>query len=193
MALRNSGEAAVVYFYFDFRDTNKQHLRNLLHSLLVQLSAQSDPFCDILSNLYYAHDCGARKPSNRDMMECLKGMLSSPRQAPIYIIMDALDECSNASGIPSPREQVLKLVNELVNLDLPNLHICITSRPEFDIQAVFQFLTPRPVSLHDERGQKQDIANYISSVIHSDPWMSRWRDEDKKLVIETLSELADGM
>jgi hypothetical protein len=54
-------------------------------------------------------------------------------------------------------------------------------------------LTLHPVSLHDEIGQKQDIADYISSFVHSDRRMRRWRDEDKDLVIKMLSEKADGM
>ena len=39
----------MAYFYFDFRDVDKQKLSNLLPSLLIQLSARSDPCCDILS------------------------------------------------------------------------------------------------------------------------------------------------
>jgi hypothetical protein len=49
------------------------------------------------------------------------------------------------------------------------------------------------VSLHDESGQKQDIADYVSSFVNSDRRMRRWREEDKDLVIKTLSEKADGM
>ncbi len=54
-------------------------------------------------------------------------------------------------------------------------------------------LAERPVSLHDESGQKEDIANYVSSSVHTDRRMGRWREEDKELVIKTLSEKADGM
>jgi hypothetical protein len=54
----------MAYFYFDFRDTDKQSRRNLLPSLLLQLSAHSDPYCDILSRLYEAHDNGARQPND---------------------------------------------------------------------------------------------------------------------------------
>ena len=107
--------------------------------------------------------------------------------------MDALDECPITFGIPSPREEVLELVNELVNLHLLNLHICVTSRPEADIQAVLEPLRPHVVSLHDESGQKQDIVDYVSSVVHSDNTMRRWRDEVKDLAIKTLSERAGGM
>ena len=193
MALRDAGKASLAYFYFDFRDADKQKLRNLLPSLLIQLSAWSDPYCDILSQLYSAHGRGAQKPSDRAMVECLKEMLALEAPEPTYIIMDALDECPITSTIPSPREDVLELVDELVSLHLPNLHICVTSRPEYDIRIVLERLTKHPVSLHDESGQQEDITNYVASFVRANQRMRRWREEDKNLVIRTLSEKADGM
>ena len=183
----------MVYFYFDFRDVDKQKLHNLLPSLLLQLSARSDPCCDILSRLYSLHDRGLQKPSDRAMVECLKEMLTLEAQGPTYIIMDALDECPITSTIPSPREEVLDLVDELVRLHLPNVHICVTSRPEHDIQAILKDLTLRVVSLHDESGQREDIADYVASFVRTDRKVRRWREEDKDLVIKTLLEKADGM
>jgi len=190
-----AGNASMIYFYFDFRDANKQDLDDLVRSLLTQLSARSDPRCDLLSQLYDSHDRGTKQPSDDLLTRCLKQMLSIIDQGQIYIIMDALDECPDSSGIPSPRERVLLLVKELIRLNLPNLHICVTSRPEIDIRDVLDPLTPCPVSLHDQSGQKQDIVDYVRSVVYSDsePIMKRWRTEDKDLVIETLSERADGM
>jgi hypothetical protein len=84
-------------------------------------------------------------------------------------------------------------LEELVGLNLPNLRICVTSRPEIDIQTVLENLTSLRVSLHDEAGQKQDILDYISAIVHSDRRMRKWRPEDKQLVIETLSTKAEGM
>ena len=127
------------------------------------------------------------------MVECLKEMLTLEAQGPTYIIMDGLDECPITSTIPSPREEVLELVDELVGLRLPNVHICVTSRPEHDIHAVLKHLTMRAVSLHDESGQRNDILVYISSIVRSDRKMRKWRSEDKQLVIDTLSARADGM
>ena len=195
MTLSEAGLARIAYFYFDFRDLDKQHIRNLLPSLLIQLSAQSDPCRDILSRLYLIHDNGEKQPRVGAMTQCLHEMLTIPDQRPIYIILDALDECPNSSGIPSPREQVLMLVKDLVNLRLPHLHICVTSRPEFDIRATLRPLALHSVSLHDESGQKKDITDYVTSVVYSDSetMMKRWREEDKKIVVESLTERADGM
>jgi hypothetical protein len=166
----------------------------LLPSLLIQLSARSDPCCDILSRLYSTHDRGVRKPSDRAMVECLKEMLGLEGQPPIYIILDALDECPVTSTVPpSPREEILEFVDELVGVHLPNVHICVTSRPEHDIRVVLESLTEQPVSLHDETGQREDITNYVMFFVRSNLRMQRWRDEDKNLVIKVLSEKADGM
>jgi hypothetical protein len=120
-------------------------------------------------------------------------MLSLPVRGPIYLIVDALDECPNHSGMPTPREEVLNLLKNLVNMRLPNLHICVTSRPEIDIQSTLEPLTSLRVSLHNQSGQKKDIIDYVNSVVYSDTKMGRWREEDRKLVVETLSERADGM
>jgi hypothetical protein len=120
-------------------------------------------------------------------------MLSNGIDGPTYIIIDALDESPDASGIPSCRKLVVNLVKKLVELHLPNLRICATSRHEIDIRSVLEPLTQNPVSLHNECGQKEDIVKYIRSVVDSDEIMRRWREEDKNLVIKTLSEKADGM
>ena len=120
-------------------------------------------------------------------------MLTSTGQVPIYLIMDALDECPNDSGIPSSREKVLKLVKQLVGLHRPNLRLCITSRPEFDIRSVLKPSATQQISLHDEGGQRQDIIDYVTSVVRSDERMKRWRDNDKTMVIEKLTAKADGM
>ena len=185
----------MAYFYFDFRDANKQGLRDLVPSLLTQLSARSGLRCDVLSDLYSDHDDGKNQPSDSALAKCLTTMLTLPDQPPTYLIIDALDESPNSSGIPSTRERVLHLLKELVDLRLPNLHICVTSRPEIDIRDVLEPLTTRQVSLHDQSGQKEDIVEYVKSIVYSDsePIMKRWRTEDKELVVKVLSDRADGM
>ena len=191
----NASQASMAYFYLDFRDISKQHWRDLVASLLTQLSIQSSPCCDILSRLYSGYDNGAQQPKDDDLKQCLIEMLTVQDSHPIYLIMDALDECPDTSEVPSPRNRILQLLEELAVLQIPNLRICVTSRPEFDIRDFLEPLTSRQVSLHDQSGQKQDIADYVRSIVYSksEPHMRRWRKEDKEFVIETLCERADGM
>src|SRR5712672_2993133 len=187
-----AGLASIAFFYFDFKDEAKKHARGALCSL-VQLAAQSDAYSKILSVLYSENHARTKQPTDHELRECLKTMLVLPDQAPIYIVMDALDECPNSTGIPSPRENVLRLVEWLLDLRCSNLWFTVTSRPEADIEAILQPVASQAISLHNETGQMEDITNYIKWFVNSDPKARKWRKQDKELVIEKLSARADGM
>jgi hypothetical protein len=189
-AMRKAGLASLAFFYCDFREKEKTGLRGLLSSLLAQLCHQSDPYCDMLSEFYSEHAKGFRRPSDDALEGCLKDLLKLPGLAPVYIIVDALDECPNAR---SSRAEVLNLLEELIKLQLPNLRICVTSRPEMDIKDVLDPLIPRCVSLHDESEQKRDIENYIKFIINTHPKNRRWKAEHKQQVIDVLTRKANGM
>jgi hypothetical protein len=192
-AMRIAGLASLAFFYCDFKDDQKRDRRPLLSSLLVQLCDQSDAYYNVLSGLYSAHHRGSQDPSDHALTQCLKSMLRLSGQAPVYIVIDAIDECSNTISVPSPRDKVLGLVKEFVSLQVPNLRICVTSRPEADIHPVLDPLIFRFISLHNEHGQVQDIADYIRSVVNTDPKIRKWKPADKELVIEVLTKKADGM
>jgi hypothetical protein len=138
------------------------------------------------------HSNGVQHPSHGELVECLKDLLRVPGQAPVYLILDALDECSNTSAFPSPREGVLKLLEELIDPQFPHLRICVTSRLEADIQRVLDPLTLHSISLHDEGGHRDDIDNYIKHVVDTDPMMQRWKVDDKEWAIKVLMDHADG-
>ena len=191
--MRKSGLASLAIFYYDFRDDEKKDLRGLLSSFLFQLCNQSNSYNDILASFYLTHQNGAQSAGDDELFRCLKDVLSLRGQAPVYLIIDALDECPNKSALSSPRLDVLKLLEGLVDSQLPNLRICVTSRPEADIKPILEPLTFRSVSLHDERGQREDIENYIKSVVDTNRNMRRWRSEHRQLVIDVLTERADGM
>jgi hypothetical protein len=191
--MRKSGLASLGFFYHDFRDDQKKDRRGLLSSLLVQLCHQNDSYSEILTRFYLEHANGSQNPSDAALFRCLTDVLQLPKQAPVYLIVDGLDECPNTTSLPSPREKVLKLVEDLIDSQLPNLRICVTSRPEIDIKILLEPLAFRSISLHDESGQMEDIENYIKSVVNKDPRNRRWKSEDKELVIDTLTNNADGM
>jgi len=188
-----TGLASLAFFYCDFRDDLKKGLRGLVSSLLVQFCDQSDAYYGVLFDFYSAHRSGEQQASDSELIQCLKQMLVLPGQSPVYIIIDALDECPRTSSIPSPRDEVLDLVEELVTSRTSNLRICVTSRPEADIAPVLDPLVFRSVSIHGERGQIQDIAEYVKFVVNTDREMRRWKASDKQLVIDVLTEKADGM
>jgi len=134
-----------------------------------------------------------KSPSGDELARCLRELLELPGQAPVYLIIDALDECPNTSAIPSPREEILTLLEQLVELRLTDLRLCVTSRPEIDIKIALEPLTFRSISVHDEKGQMHDMEIFIKSVVNTAALSRRWKRGDKQLVIDILTKRADGM
>ena len=100
-------------------------------------------------------------------------MLKLPGQATVHVVIDALDECPIASGSQFAREKVLEVVEDLVNLQVSNLRICVIAdlRPTSYLEPL-AFLS---VSLHSEDGLIHDIAEYVNSFVHTDCEMRRWK------------------
>ena len=191
MELQKARQATLAYFYFDFNDEKKTNLDNALRSLLTQLAARSDRYCDILCDVYENND--GSTPRTNEMIRCLEEMFEQPDQVPVYVILDALDECSNVGQIPSARRRVLDFLKCLVDPRLSNLHLCVTSRPEDDIRSALKtFCT---ISIQEQMGQKEDIRRYIKDEVYanSDTLMGRWDNKTKNMVVNTLTEKADGM
>jgi hypothetical protein len=191
--MRKMGLASLAFFYCDFREDQKKELRGLLSSFLVQLCHQSDSYSDVLLNLYLEHSNGSRQPSDNALVKCLQEIVKLPGQAPVYLIIDAMDECPITSSVSSSRDKVLMLVEGLIDSQVPNFRICVTSRLETDIKGVLDPLTLHSISLHDQIGQMEDIENYIKFVVNTDRIMRRWKTADKQLVIKVLTDKADGM
>ena len=190
-SMRKSGLASLAYFYCDFREDEKRDLRGLLSSVLIQLGHQSDSYSQILFNFYSENENGLQDPSDDELVQRLKDILEVPGQAPVYLVVDGLDECSNTSALPSPREKILTLLEDLVDSKLPNLRICVTSRTEIDIKEALEPLTFLSVCLQDASGQRKDIDNYIRSVVNTDPKIRKWEAADKELVIDVLIKNSD--
>jgi hypothetical protein len=172
--------ALIACHYFDFKDSAKRDLRGLLSSILMQFGADSDKSLRVLSQLHttITHRDGSEQPSEESLVQVLKIMLKESVQLPVYVIVDALDECPNNNATPSARKKVLDFMTDLIKSEYPNLHLCITSRPEQDIQTALDPLTstsPR-VSLHEECGQREDIKNYIRYFVQTnDTMLRKWR------------------
>jgi NACHT domain len=191
--MRRCGLASLAFFYYDFREGESQGLRGLLSSMLLQICGQSDSYCDILSSFYLGHHNGVESPTDDELIQCLKDVMGLAGQAPIFLVLDALDECPPVSDSFYPRE-LLTLLKDLVGPQLlgSRLRICITSRPSANIEHTLEPLTFRYIFLHDESGQKEDIKNYIKSFLNTNNNMQRWTQKYKKLVIDFVTERAEG-
>ena len=112
--MQELGSALIAYYYFDFKDVAKRDLRGLLASILLQLVGDSDSCWHALHQLYKACRDGSKQPSEAALTQCLECMINLPEQIPIYLILDALDECPNDSGTPFAREKAVDFIRDLL-------------------------------------------------------------------------------
>ena len=132
--IKSSGDL-VAFFYFDAKDPEKCCLRGLLSSVLLQLCNRSGQCHDLLSQLYTEYNDGTEAPSEVALVACLKRTIQTLGRVPVHLVIDALDQCPNNTGIPSPREKVLLLFEQLLTPQYSNLHLCVTSGLEYDIRS----------------------------------------------------------
>ena len=191
--LRKSGCASLAMYYYDFREQQKKDLRGLLSSILFQLCDQSDSYYDIISAFHSAPRNGTQTPSDDVLVQCLKDVLDLPGPVPVYLIIDGLDEFPSDTSLSSSREELLSLLEDFVKAKFKNVRMCITSRPEDDIQTILEPLAFRSVSLHGQREQQEDIKKYIESFVRSNRNMMNWDQEYREHVIDVLTDGADGM
>ncbi|KAI0258440.1 hypothetical protein BC834DRAFT_835631, partial [Gloeopeniophorella convolvens] len=189
--LRRIGLATSAYFYCDFQDSKKQTFDSILRSVLLQLCEQSNAFSEILSRLCTLYD-SSLVPTDDELELCLNRMLELPKEAPKYIIVDALDECSNSGSQPR-RGEILRFLRRLSGYNYPDVYICVTSRPEADIESILRPLACSCINLEKEMGQAHGISKYIQESIENHPGMQEWAAETKDLVVKTLTRNADGM
>ena len=93
----DAGSAIMAYFYFDFKDVNKQSCHDLLRSLVFQLSTCSSPCCDILHRIYKAHKDGTQQPSDDTLSQ--KDAESTGTRAHVASIVDGLVKARLQNGL----------------------------------------------------------------------------------------------
>src|SRR5438034_5616284 len=130
MRLRHSA-SAIIFFYFDFNDREKQRHDDLIRSLILQLSTQSASVPEALKDLYSRHRDGQQMPPTERLVETLKEIIGDLDH--VYIIIDALDECKE-------RGELLLLLNNMTRWYEGKLRILATSRREKDIEDAFESL-----------------------------------------------------
>jgi hypothetical protein len=123
--MKKSGLVSLAIFYYDFREDRKKHVSGFLSSVLVQLCNQSDSYYDILSDLYSTHHNGGQSPADDKLFKYLIKILKCSGARPVYLVIDALDECPTTSSVVSPREALVNFGGPC-RAQLPDLRICAT-------------------------------------------------------------------
>ena len=92
------------YFYFDFNDAQKQIVDNFLRSVILQIFIHRTGIPSDIQSLY--DQCRGNQPTREALVRTLLSLLKSSTRA--YILIDALDECSE-------RSEMVNLLKQLIN------------------------------------------------------------------------------
>jgi hypothetical protein len=173
------------YFFFDSRDgqASLQSYDGLLRSITYQLCVRLDTLPGVLVTCYKDCGSGATLPSRSDAQQiCLSALHHIPET---YIIIDALDECSEIS-------QVASWLKKLLTAGGGKLHVLITSRDKPDISVHVSKIPQQQVCYLDE-STNADIKLYIDSKMQESRQLTLWSHDIQRNIRERLLDGADGM
>lgn len=175
------------YFYFDFNDVEKQKPDRMIQSLITQLSRQSTKKLGELESLFSTCDSGGRQSDVERLMIVLKEVVESFDET--YIVLDALDECSD-------RVVLMENIEHVQDWKLPQLHMLVTSRRLGDIEeSLDPLITPRCKICIQSALVNADILIYVHERLQTDRHLTRWRNhpEVQEEIETTLMKKANGM
>lgn len=177
--------SAVLFFYFDFNDAEKQRHGKMIRSLICQLFRYTTD--SVVQSLYSSWLDSNRQPTEEVLLNTFRQMLASVGDT--YIVLDALDECVE-------RDELFRDLKQICSWESADLHVLATSRRESDIEGA---LTPlcdsrNRISIQSELVDV-DIRTYIQDRLQFDPKLKK-RQEDPKIQLEIKDALmtkANGM
>jgi hypothetical protein len=179
----------LLYFFFDFREVEKQTVEEMACSLAYQLYIQDKNFQQPLDSLLKACDDGHQKPTAEQLLEpIMKYSLAADRK--VYIILDALDECT------LPRRELLAWVEKVATCTYHKIHLLATSRKEPDIDLILGRTNLMDQSIAVQTGVvDEDIGAYILHRLRTDAGFKRWeyRKDLQQMIQESLMRMSDGM
>ena len=178
-----SKSLGICFFYFTFSDQSKQSAMDMLRSIVLQLSHQSDNGHKQLKALY--RSIGPSSPSMASLLELFRSLLANFDD--VYLFLDAIDE----SPLESHREQLLRVLSDIHTWQDANISVIITSRDHRDIRDVFSDIAEE-VSMEND-GVDEDIALWITDRLEQDQGLRRKWGSHQDRIKEVLTERAQGM
>jgi hypothetical protein len=184
--LRADPKVALAYFYFDFRDSAKQTIRGLLCSLVFQIATSSKECFEYLKE-ERSKPTGLSHPTDKQLFGMLSKLLHISGST--TLIIDALDECP-----VSEREELFRCLKDLYDLNLGNLRLLVTTRPEIEIREYMEHFarTCSSLNFHNANPHKDDLARYISTRL-SDLKSYKWGEAIRAKAEQLLNKKANGM
>ena len=180
---KDDSGSALAYFYFDFQNRDKQQCESLLRSLIAQFSDQAPSTPEVLQQLYSRCQSSRHGPDSDDLTATLQCIVQEFQHA--YIIIDALDECTE-------RELLLELVEKVVDWKSSTLHILVISRQEREIEDSLILRCRHTMALQDSVVAR-DIEIHVCEKLQNEPKLKKWPPKVQAEIKEKLTKGACGM
>jgi len=171
----------VAFFYFDYRDPDRQTPMGFLSRILGQIVATIPEIPKSVSDIY---DKARGSTGSLPLHELEKLMLDiTSKIGKTYLIVDALDECSELTH----RKPVLQLLYRLEQMS--NIRLFVTSRHyPHDIKAAFHNHPQIEIHAHES-----DLRRYMYQQLNSTDVADIIDHGFGSKVVETLINRAQGM
>ncbi|KAF3132923.1 hypothetical protein TWF594_009432 [Orbilia oligospora] len=179
----------LLYFYFDYKDVDKQSLEGMLRGLISQLYYRSRRSSGVLESCFASYHDGKDQPTCQSLRMTFLSM--AEKTGEIWLVLDALDECNREK-----RKELMLWINEInARSEERNIHLLITSRPEADIESeVRKCITESCIISIRSELISEDIDAYIKCRVAGDTEFSRWKSRVEQTEIEdVLARKANGM
>ena len=173
-------DVGIAYVYCSYQDRLEQTLVNLLASLLKQLLQEKQFIPKDLENLYEEHIRRGTRPTHDEVFNLLQVSIS--RYSRVYIVIDALDECSESGG--RPRE----LLSMVRNLTATAISLMVTSR--FIPTIAQHFEQDIQVEI---RASKEDVQRYLCGRMEQLSSCVRKSEELRATITQAIVDRVDGM
>ena len=183
---------SLAYWYFSVNDAERNSLQNLLRAMLTQFTPNFAASQTLVS-LWEAKKRGRESPQDLDLIRALeeifREIVITEGFAVFFIVVDALDECSEAD-----RAKVLGMFKQVLSLDGIDVRLLVTSR---SATGVVQQGWHEAVQISDvvipRQSADEDILIHINDRLQNDEELKKWPSNLHNDIREALMKNAAGM
>jgi hypothetical protein len=171
----------VAYIYCNYKEHGSQSALSLLTALMKQLSQSQRNIPESVQRLYNDHYKQQTRPPLDEICNILRSICTVYSR--VFIVVDALDECTQKNGERG------SLIDKLRNLQAgTNVSIMATARLIPDIEQKFESATKLEV-----RASDSDVRRYVAGQIQQLPNCIQHDDGLWTDVQDKITKSVDGM
>jgi hypothetical protein len=172
-------DIAVAYIYCSYKEQGIQTNVNLIASLVQQLAQTKPTISDEIKSFYhdYTNSKKKKKPTVREWTDLLQ--LEARLFSRVFIIIDALDECSDINSF----------LTEIRKLQL-SIHLFVTSRYVLTIEHEFEMAARVEIRASDE-----DVRRYVGERIMRDLLAKLIKPDPtlRETIVDSIAQNSKGM